>query len=466
MAHETYWQRAQVTNITVTGDNLEKAIQRADNAVDFLRNSQYPAYEFPVKSEFSNWRSEQMAWRETCVLLDQSHHMANLFINGPDALRALARHGVNSFEEFKPGMAKQYVAVNADGYFVGDGILFYLENGYFNLVANASIINWVQFHLQTGGYDVTVVREENANRRNEPPRHYRYEIQGPKAPPLIEKLIGKAFPAVKFFHMTDLTIAGKAVRALRHGMAGQPGFEIFGPWADGEAVLHAILSAGEACGLKRGGARCYATANLESGWIPRPFTAIFGEKQKAFREWLTPQAVGSLGGSMDSRDVSDYYLTPYDLGYGKHVKFDHDFVGRAALERIAPIPRREKVTLVWNVDDVLGVMRSQFEPGTPAKYIEFPKSRYAFFQVDKVLSKGKFVGVSTDVGYITNERAMISLASVDVAVAKPGAEVSVLWGEKPNSTKPAVEPHRQVEIRATVAPVPYAQVIRDRYRTF
>jgi glycine cleavage system aminomethyltransferase T len=158
------------------------------------------------------------------------------------------------------------------------------------------------------------------------------------------------------------------------------------------------------------------------------------------------------------------YLTPYDIGYGKHVKFDHDFLGRAGLEKAAATPRRDKVTLAWNVDDVLSVMRSHFEPGTPAKYIEFPKSRYAFFQVDKVLHKGRYVGMSTDVGYITNERAMISLATLDLEVTKPGTEVVVLWGESPNSLKPAIEPHRQVEIRATVAPVPYARVIRDAYR--
>jgi len=445
-------------------ESLEQAIRRVGNVVDFLRNSQYPAYEFPVRSEFSNWRSEQMAWRETCVLMEQSHHMANLLIRGPHAVRALAQHGVNSFETFKRGMAKQYVAVNAEGYFVGDGILFYLEEQYLSLIANASLINWVQFHLQTVGYDVTVEREENSNRRKEPPRFYRYEIQGPKAPALVEKLIGAPFPVVKFFHMTELTIGGKRARALRHGMAGQPGFEIFGAWAEGEAVLQAILAVGEAFGLRRIGARAYSTANLESGWIPRPFTAIFGDREKSFRDWLSCDAVGSLGGSMDSREITDYYLTPYDLGYGKHVKFDHDFTGRQALERFGLPPRREKVSLVWNADDVLGVMRSHLEPGTPAKYIEFPKSRYAFFQVDKVLHNGRFVGMSTDVGYVTNERVMISLATIDLEFAKPGTQVTVLWGEKPNSSKPAVEPHRQVEIRATVAPVPYAQVIRDSYR--
>src|SRR5690606_10650028 len=261
------------------------------------------------------------------------------------------------------------------GYFIGDGILFHMEDGSFDLVSNPSIINWVQYHLETGGYDVEIRRDDNSNRRKGPPKLYRYELQGPNAKPLMEAILGGPVPEVKFFHMAKMTIGGRPVSALRHGMAGQPGFEIFGPWEDGEAVLEAILARGGEFGLKRGGARAYSTANLESGWIPRPMSAIFGPKEKAFREWLPATAVGSLGGSMDSPDITDYYHTPYDLGYGQIVKFDHDFVGRDALQRIAKNPRRTKVTLVWNVDDLMSVIRSHYEPGTPAKFIEIPKAR-------------------------------------------------------------------------------------------
>jgi len=446
-------------------ENLETAISKVGNPVDFLRNSQYPAFEFPVRPEFSNWRSEQLAWRETVVLLDQSHHMSNLFISGPDALKGLSDHGVNTFKNFGPGRAKQYVAANSEGYFVGDGILFHMPDGTFDLVSNASVINWVHYHLETGGYDVEIRRDDNSNRRVGPPKLYRYELQGPNAKGLMEAILGGPVPEVKFFHMANLTIAGKPVQALRHGMAGQPGFEIFGPWEDGETVLEVILAKGTDFGLKRGGARAYSTANLESGWIPRPMSAVFGPDEKGFREWLPATAVGSLGGSMDSAEISDYYVTPQDIGYDRVVKFDHDFVGRDAIEKEAGDPRRTKVTLHWNVDDVMAIFRSQFEPGLPAKFIEMPKSRYAFYHVDKVMSGGRMVGMSTDVGYITNERAFISLATVDLDSAEPGTEVTVLWGESPNTSKPAVEPHRQVEVRATVSPVPFAEVIRDSYRS-
>jgi glycine cleavage system aminomethyltransferase T len=448
----------------MSSESLEAAIQRVGNPVQVLRNSQYPAFEFPITPEFSNWRSEQMAWREACVVMDQSHHMSNLFVSGPDAERALSEHGVNSFKNFKPGMAKQYVAVNGEGNYIGDGILFYLEDRSLDLVANPSVINWLQYRIHSGKYHVTVVRDDNSNRRQGPPKLYRYELQGPNAAPLVEKLIAGPIPDVKFFGMTDLSIAGKHVRALRHGMAGQPGFELFGSWDEGKHVLDAILAAGGEFGLKRAGAKAYSTSNLESGWIPRPITAIFGSNEKAYREWLPATAVGSLGGSMDSLNIADYYHTPYDIGYGRIVNFDHEFLGKDALHAICKTPRRAKVTLQWNVDDVMGAIRSQFEPGMPAKFIEMPKSRYAYFHVDKILQKGQYAGMSTDLGYITNEHAFVSLASIDATLSEPGTEVSVLWGEKPNSSKPAVEPHRQVEIRATVAPVPFAQVIRKSYR--
>ena len=153
----------------------------------------------------------------------------------------------------------------------------------------------------------------------------------------MEKVTGQPVPEVKFFNMHYFTIAGKHVRALRHGMVGQPGFELFGPWAEGDAVKEAIVAAGEEFGLRLVGARAYSSNTLESGWIPSPLPAIYtSPKMKAYREWLpanTWEGVASLGGSFYSDNIEDYYLTPYDLGYGSMVKFDHDFVGREALEK-------------------------------------------------------------------------------------------------------------------------------------
>jgi glycine cleavage system aminomethyltransferase T len=293
---------------------------------------------------------------------------------------------------------------------------------------------------------------------------YRFELQGPTAVQVLESATGAPVPSAKFFHMIDVTIAGKRVRGLRHGMAGQPGYELFGPWEDGEQVLAALLKAGEGQGLVRAGAKAYSTANLESAWIPSPMPAIFGDDLRPYREWLDVKEIGSLGGSMDSTAITDYYVTPYDIGYGRLIAFDHDFVGRRALEHLAGLPHREKVTLVWNSEDVITAIASLYQPGTPAKYIEMPKARYALFQIDQVLKGDQLVGLSMDAGYIANDHLMVSLAAVDPELSTPGTEVTVLWGEKANSTKPMVEQHRQVAIRATVAPAPFSQFARETYR--
>src|SRR5689334_17598127 len=161
-------------------------------------------------------------------------------------------------------------------------------------------------------------------------------------------------------------------------MSGVPGLELFGPAAEGDDVKAALVAAGEEFGLVQVGSRVYATNTLESGWIPCPLPAIYtGEKLKAYREWLPAtgyEGTGSLGGSFYSSNIEDYYLTPYEIGYGPIVKFDHDFIGREALEKMADHQTRTKVTLAWHGDDVAKAMESMFHKGDRAKYIDLPLS--------------------------------------------------------------------------------------------
>jgi vanillate/3-O-methylgallate O-demethylase len=453
----------------MSNQNLEQLIQSVGSPVTLARNSQIGPYVYPaVAGEFSNWRDEQRAWLETSALFDQSHHMTDLTISGPDVIRLLSDTGVNSFATFAVGKAKQFVCCNPDGYVIGDGILFYMAENEVRLVGRPSAHNWVQYHAETGGYDVTVRRDERtavnpAGRRE----LYRYQVQGPTALEVLRKATGAELPEIKFFNMGVLTIAGHGVRALHHGMSGAPGLELFGPWEEGPAVKAAVVEAGAEFGLRQVGSRVYATNTLESGWIPCPLPAIFsGEALKPYREWLPAngyEATGSLGGSMYSADISDYYLTPHDLGYWGFVRFDHEFIGREALEAMGPRPARRKVTLAWNGEDVARAIGTLFEKGPHAKYIDLPLSNYSTWPNDKVLLDGRAVGVSTFSGYSYNERSMLSLAIVDDEV-EVGTEVVLVWGEEGGgSAKPVVERHVQTEIRAIVSPCPYSEVPRTTY---
>jgi syringate O-demethylase len=268
--------------------------------------------------------------------------------------------------------------------------------------------------------------------------------------------------------MGRVTIEGKSVRVLRHGMAGQPGFELFGPYAEGDAVRDAIFKAGEEFGLRLVGGRAYSANTLESGWIPSPLPAVYtGAEMKSYRQWLPAdcyEAKASIGGSFNSPNIEDYYLTPWDLGYGPHVKFDHDFIGRDALERLAKGPHRKKVTLALDTNDVMQAIGSQYQKEHRAKFIEFPSAVYSMHPYDKVTKNGKTIGISTWVGYSANEGRMLTLAILDAEHAVSGNEVVFVWGEENGgTTKPAVERHQQMEMRAIVSPVPYSEVARSEY---
>ena len=453
-------------------ENLEQLLQTVPTPVDLLRNSQIGPYAFPVvKHEFTNWRDEQRSWRETCALFDQSHHMTDLYLDGPDALKLLSHVGVNSFATFKVNTGKQIVCCNSQGYVIGDAILFYLGENSFNIVGRPPVANWVQFNLETGGYNVAASRDERSAQNQGRRKAYRFQIQGPNALKVMEKVTGKPVPEIKFFHMDAFTIGGKHVRALRHGMVGQPGWELFGPWEDGDAVRDALVAAGREFGIRQVGARTYPTSTIESGWIPSPLPAVYtGDDMKAYRQWLKPtsyEAMASLGGSFYSNDIRDYYLTPWDLGYGSIVKFDHDFVGRAALEKMAAATHRKKVTFVWNGEDLARAMGALFQGGTGniPKYVDLPLANYATLPFDKVVKDGQTVGLSTYTAYTYNERAMLSLGCISQELSAPGTEVTLVWGEEDGgSTKPTVERHSQVMVRATVAPAPYGQVAREAYR--
>ncbi|MEZ5766890.1 MAG: hypothetical protein R3D80_03955 [Paracoccaceae bacterium] len=197
----------------------------------------------------------------------------------------------------------------------------------------------------------------------------------------------------------------------------------------------ALLAAGAEHGMRQVGARLCGGGG-ESGWVPSPLPAIYtGEAMKPYREWLSAtsfEALASLGGSYVSDDVEDYYLTPWDLDYGRVVKFDHDFIGRAALEKIADGPHRRKMTLVWNPDDVAAIFRGLMDGGDLApKHMEMPAAHYAAHPYDRVSLGGDMVGLSITPAYSPGERAWISLAILEPQAAAEGTARSRSPGVNP-----------------------------------
>jgi len=447
-------------------ESLQDRIDAAGSPLRLLRETPARRFQSPYPDQYTNWQDEQAAWRKSAVLFDQSHHMTDVYFKGPDVWRLLADTGVNSFAVAGRNRAKHFVACNHDGAMIGSAVLFGLEDEEASLVGPAAAANWVQHQAETGDYDVEVTRDERT--RDQPGRSrltYRYEIEGPHAWQIVERAHGAKIDPLRFFAMTDLTIAGRPVRALVHTMAGVPGansmgFELMGPAADGPACLEALLRAGEDLGLVRGGALAYYTGSIESGYMAQPTPAIYTGAQLApYRQWLRAdgyEANLSIGGSYRSAQIEDYYVTPFDFGYGHLVKFDHDFIGRDALEQAAGAPHRKKVWLRWNDDDVASVYASSLFGGPQrAKFLETPLGRYARVEWDAVHRNGRLVGISTLCGYTVNMGTWCSIAMLDERDALDGTAVELSWGEENGGTgKRTIERHVQRAIRATVSTRP------------
>jgi len=431
---------------------LQNAIDEAGSAIRLLWKPGAPAWAGPrVTPEFAGWAAEQDAWRSAVALSDLSFHMSDLFISGPDATRLLSDVTANNYESFAIGQAKQIVPVTASGELVSDGILLRTGEDSYVLTGGPAAGNWVMFHGETGGYDVTLENDPDMSRREgEEPRLFRFQIQGPAALDVVARAFGGPLPETKFFHSTEVELDGRRVRALRHGMAGQAGYEFIGDAADHDAVRDALLAAGEGDGIQHVGALAYSTNPVESGWVASPQPAIYTDPAlAAYRAWLPKfsfEGMRPIHGSFYSDDIADYYVSPWELGYGRSVSFNHDFIGRDALQAAKESAPRTKVTLELDAS---------------------PQEGDGFFNdrgIHRIEVDGRLVGLTQHTATIAPLGRTLALSLADRAFAEPGTRVEVVWGEHPgHGTAPDAD-LGFARIGATVQPSPYDEYARTAYR--
>ncbi len=455
----------------INDESLQGLLDRTPDLVDYLRNDvrgpHFSRADVATRARFippafTNWHDEQYASVETAGLLHQTHHMPELFVEGPGAFELLQSIAINSFSSFALDQAKQMVGATPEGHIIGDCIVYRHGEERFELVSGKPLLNWVEYQAVSGGYDVSVTRDEASNMNTTGRRtKYRFELVGPATGPILERVVEGGLPEVPFFRTATFRIGGHDVLALRHGMVGDVAFELSGPFAEEDEVRSILLEAGKDFGIMPVGTETYFTGQ-QGGWISYPLPGIFTEPAlRGYREWLPAtgwEARTEIGGSFVGKSIEDYYLTPFDAGYGHIIKFDHDFHGAEALKAIPDEAKKQKVTLEWDTEDVLRVQRSQFEPAPRYKSIDMPTVYYTWNQVDEVRNASdEPVGHSYKAAYLGPYGKVISMASLDPRLAPIGSEVTITWGEPTPTRKPQVERHVQTTIRARVVPAPYAQ---------
>ncbi|MEQ6899220.1 aminomethyl transferase family protein [Microbacterium sp. KR10-403] len=442
----------------MTAPTLQDALDRAGSPMRLLWQPDAAPWDVPVVApEYSTWQREQESWRSSAALSDLSFHMFDTVFEGTDATQLLRDVSANDYDRFEIGQAKQFVPVAYDGNIITDGILLREGPERYTLTGVPAAQNWVKFHAETGGYDVSFSTDPDSSVRTDgDPRLFRFQLQGPRALEIVARAFGGPLPETKFFHSVVVELDGRTVRALRHGMSGQAGYEFIGDFADYDAVKDALLRAGEPSALAQVGGMAYFTNGVESGWIPTPTPAIYTDPRLAdYRKWLSAfsyEGKKPLAGSFYSDDITDYYLSPWELGYGRSISLAHDFIGREALAGARDLVSRKKVTLEFDAADVAAVFGE--DPGYVRTY-----DRHRIQTPD-----GALVGMTFWTAAIAPVGRILSLALVDGAAAIPGTEVEVIWGEHPGyGTTPDADLGLP-SIRATVQVSPYNEYARTAYR--
>ena len=126
------------------------------------------------------------------MLFDQSHHMVDLFMRGPDAIKLISDTAINSVANFPVNRAKQFVPTTPAGHVIGDGILFHLDEEEYVYVGRAPASNWLAVPAPRPAATTSSSRRTTAPpcaRCGKPVTraYWRFQIQGPNAWQVIEK---------------------------------------------------------------------------------------------------------------------------------------------------------------------------------------------------------------------------------------------------------------------------------------
>ncbi|MGI6032239.1 MAG: hypothetical protein ACOX69_02325 [Coriobacteriales bacterium] len=419
----------------------------------------YASWGESIPMTYTNWREETLSWKETCYIHANLSCFPVLTITGPDAVKFVSDISVNGYGNFEVGRCKHMIMCTPSGHVFDHGLVLRTAQDQVQTYVTPF---YVMFRAEQGDYDIDVKMTGDDEDHN-----FVFQLAGPRSLEIVENALHEDIHDLKFMRFRWGKIAGHDVRILRMGMGGSLSYEVHGfGCREGIDVYNELLRVGKPYGIRKMGVNQYECNHTENGFpqatihFPAAATEIPGYLDYLAKfDFYVDDGGVERAGSMADQPLENYYRNPYELGWGHMVKFDHEFTGREALEKIAQ-NHREMVTLVWNHEDIMKVFASFFEKGEePYADMPFPvdisimgAAGNRYFQ-DKVLKDGKQVGVSMWRTYTLYYRETISLCCIDPDLAQEGTQVEIVWGDAGS---------RQLNIRATVARFPYLDLTPNR----
>lgn len=280
---------------------------------------------------------------------------------GPDASKAADYIQTNNIVTLKDGGVRYGAVLDDAGMMMDEGTVYKVNDGLVWVMINSEGDVFDEYFAKnTSQFDVKVSNEA----RNMP----NLAIQGPRSREIVSKLASVDISGLRYFNFITepVDFAGGRVLLARTGYSGELGYEVFlqDP-SDGPKILDAVLAEGAVIQ----GLDAVNTYRTESGLY------VIGV------------------------DYETGATNPYDLSFDPHIKFDHDFVGKAAAEDLAKNIARRYVTLTVDGEG---------------------ESEYGA----TVTKDGKDVGVAPS-PVVSPKFGPISMASIDKSLTTIGTEVEV-----------------------------------------
>lgn len=248
-------------------------------------------------------------------------------------------------------------------------------------------------------------RGREAEARGLPPmdKIFILQVAGPTSVRVMERVLGKSLRDLEFLQIRKVQVPGipaeVEVEASRIAMVGTLAYELRGPFDSGPAVYDAVYQAGKDLGIRRLGWRTYTVNHTEGGFpqLGCTFTGSFAADEGYANSPFMADFWINYSGSLDPTDLRARMRTPGEVNWLWMAKFDHDFLGREAVEAEAANRKRKTVILRWNPEDIADIQASMFQPGEHYMFIEFPTAPQAPAggHADLVTKDGRPVGISS-----------------------------------------------------------------------
>ena len=406
-------------------DENGKILQGARALLEHIPFDGKQPYQFTTpKDELS--AAYETAWLGTYITLS-----GRVVVSGPDAVRLLNYACVNrDFGLLKVGSSRHALACDEDGYLVASGLIIRTGEDSF-MVSNIDLA--LMGLVESGRYDVKIERSDE----------FIFQVDGIKSLQIIEKAFGCDFHDLKFAQNKKIDFNGQELIVHRLGMSGALAYEVHGLPEAAEDVYGSLLVAGQEFGMKRMGIRQYGCGGVHTpGGYPNHCIHFGWPALFKVMGWIT-------NGSA-SDDIDNYSVNPFELKWDYLIDWNHDFIGKEALQRLAEQGHRTAVTLIWDAEDVGRVYAAGFtDPDLESEGIgDFNdlNPELSRIHIDKVMDGDAMVGLAEGRCIDWRTHKFISLGFVEQKYAEQGTAVEILWGE-PGSN--------QYRIKATVTQYPY-----------